>query len=123
AVQSGVEVRRELPGKSRIEEIEAVDSTGIDVAFGGNTGPGEAHRIGHVLFEEKIERTNADEGRRQSGQVRCAGGREIPDKLFAPVEGASHGAPAEPVCLRSPAKFSGRRVLERRLLGACPVIE
>src|SRR3984957_6172047 len=64
--QRRLPTRAELLGGSgvRHEEIESVESAAHDQEFGCDSGMNEPARILHVFFDEQVDRTDTDPGRR-----------------------------------------------------------
>ena len=60
-------IARVHPGKARFRDhVRTVKRAGVDMQFHRNAGTCQAARIFEIFFEQEIERTDTDEGRRQA---------------------------------------------------------
>src|SRR3984885_11498278 len=74
--QRGLPTRAELFGDFgvRHEKIKSMKGATHDQEFGCDSGMDEPPRILHVFFDEQVDRTDADPGRRQAGDACYPGG-------------------------------------------------
>lgn len=85
--------QRSLPARAKLfggfgvrhEDIESVEGTRYDQKFRCDSGIDEPARVLHVFFDEQVNGTDTDPGRRQAGDARYPGGTAAAGTLDEPA--------------------------------------
>jgi len=95
----------------RHDEIESVEGTTHDQEFGCDSGVDEPARVLHVFFDEQVESTDTDPGRRQAGDGGYPGGDGGCRHPGRACWNAEQRAPGKTIGTRIPHKVAngGRR--------------
>lgn len=81
-----------------------------------HAGAGQALRVSQAFLQEKVQRSDGDEGRGQALERLRLCGREVAKSLSRVLGRATHGRPAEEVGFAHPAEGTCGRVVDRRRL-------